>query len=239
MNCTDLGVGLIAAFLCSVTPRYAATAGCILPSGARPDLSCTMPHNSFPKVLYIGDSVSIDTMAQLAQELQNTADICHVYNNADASSRGVKCTYQWLNETAPGVKWNYVLFNFGLHDLLLSDSGTPVTSRSTYKQNLRIVVNTIRHYGAVPIWVTTTPIPDSLVGAKFGNPAPYAAIATSLMATLQVPIIDTYSIILPKNETAHPPNDVHWSWAATEILSHTIAGALAGEIDFDHGQTSD
>jgi hypothetical protein len=124
------------------------------------------------------------------------------------------------------------LFNFGIHDLERGTTGAAATNGPNYRKNLKVVVNTIRRYGAVPIWVTTTPFPASLVDAKFADPAPYASIAMDEMVTLQVPVIDTYSMILPNNDTGHPPNNVHWNSGATNILAGMIAGALRGEIGY-------
>lgn len=229
-------IGLIATVIGNAASSYAATQSCTLPAGTRPDLACTVAQNGLPNVLYIGDSVSINTMAQLSQEMKNTANICHIYANAGASNRGVECTREWLNHTSVGTKWDYVLFNFGLHDFKLTAAGTTQVSQVDYKQNLRIIANTIRRHGAVPIWVTTTPIPTALVGARFADPTPYARISQNEMSFLNVPVIDTYSIILPNNGTGHPKDDVHWLAAPTVILSNVIAGALTGEIQFANAQ---
>jgi hypothetical protein len=223
-------------FLGAPAAVYAAVQPCVLAAGARPDLACSVPQNRLPNVLYIGDSISIGTMGPLTQALTGTANICHIYANAGASNRGVQCTREWLNKTAVGVKWDYVLFNFGLHDVKLTPAGQPETSQSNYQQNLRIVANTIRRHGAIPIWVTTTPIPTSLVGSRFDNPTPYATISKQEMTFLNVPVIDTYSIILPNNGTGHPLLDVHWLPAPTAILSNMIAGALKGEIQYQNAE---
>ena len=226
--------GLIAGLLAAVTwlpaMSYAAAPACVLAAGTRPDLACAVHANGLPNVLYIGDSVSINTMPQLTQELRATANLCHIYSNDGTTGHGVDCLHEWLSDTAPGVRWDYVLVNFGLHDIKRRLSGAPATTQSEYRRNLRVIVDGIRRYGASPIWVTTTPFPASLLGTKFSDPAPYAAISANEMRALSVPIIDTYDLILPNNATGHRPNDVHWSGAATEILSNAIAGALTGEI---------
>ena len=230
--------GLVAGLLAALTwgdaaSCAAATKPCILDAGTHPELACRVSANGLPNVLYIGDSVSSNTMPQLRQELQSTANICHVYANAGTSEHGAACLQQWLTETGRGAAWQYVLFNFGIHDVELNLRGTPMTTLDDYRRNLRTIVNAIRHYGATPLWVTTTPFPATLVGTKFTDPAPYALISSTEMRLLNVPVIDTYDLILPVNNNTHDPRDgVHWTPRATEILSNAITGALTGQILF-------
>lgn len=224
---THLVVGLLSAFMWNAAASSAAPTRCVFPAGTRPDLSCSVLPNGLPNILYVGDSISINTMSQLTQRLMGIANICHIYANAGASGRGADCIDEWLGGTGGSIKWNYVLFNFGIHDIQKAGGGAPQTSPDEYKRNLDAIVSSIRRYGAVSIWVTTTPIPPAIVGDKFANPAPYAAISANEMRVLHVPIIDTYSAILPSNDTGHRGSNVHWTPAATAILADTIAGAVA------------
>ena len=88
------------------------------------------PANSTqPQLLVIGDSISIGWSPVLFPMLPQYGSQ-HIPSNGGPASKGFGCTAAWLGS----VKWDVVLFNFGLHSLdrhrLANGSSTIVTTEA-------------------------------------------------------------------------------------------------------------
>jgi acyl-CoA thioesterase-1 len=66
-----------------------------------------------PRVLLIGDSISIGYTEPVRAELTNKANLHRIPENGAATIVGVKNLENWLSSS----KWDVIHFNFGLHDL--------------------------------------------------------------------------------------------------------------------------
>jgi len=66
-----------------------------------------------PKVLIIGDSISIGYTPPLTEMLRGKAEVVHNPGNATHSAYGLKNLDAWLGD----AKWDVIQFNHGLHDL--------------------------------------------------------------------------------------------------------------------------
>lgn len=101
---------------------------------------------TLPKVLIIGDSISIGYTPPLTKLLAGKAVVTHNPGNAAHSGYGLAKLDQWLGETA----WDVIHFNHGLHDLkLIEKDGKNSTSKETghvqisieqYEKNLEAIV---------------------------------------------------------------------------------------------------
>ena len=111
-----------------------------------------------PRVLLIGDSISIGYTEPVRVELTNKANVHRIPENGAATIVGVKNIDNWLGSS----KWDVIHFNFGLHDLRLDD-GKHQVPLPDYETNLRTIVQRLQKTGARLIWATTTPVPDAEV----------------------------------------------------------------------------
>src|SRR5262245_17222031 len=64
-----------------------------------------------PRVLIIGDSISIGYQVPLREALKGKANVHRPGTNCGPTTRGVEQIEQWLGDG----KWDVVHFNFGLH----------------------------------------------------------------------------------------------------------------------------
>src|SRR3979411_103345 len=70
-----------------------------------------------PRVLLIGDSISIRDTHPVRTILTGKANVHRIPENGAATLTGVKNLDKWLGT----AKWDVIHFNFGLHDLRLYD----------------------------------------------------------------------------------------------------------------------
>jgi acyl-CoA thioesterase-1 len=113
---------------------------------------------ALPRVLLIGDSISIGYTTPVRELLRGVANIHRVPENGGPTSRGVQQLDKWLGDG----KWDVIHFNFGLHDIKLDDAGKPLTSAADYEANLRAIVARLRATGARLVFATTTPVPAEI-----------------------------------------------------------------------------
>src|SRR6266853_1547477 len=66
-----------------------------------------------PRVLLIGDSISIGYTEPVRAELRGNANVHRIPTNGATTANGLKNLDAWLGTE----RWDVIHFNFGLHDL--------------------------------------------------------------------------------------------------------------------------
>lgn len=124
-----------------------------------------------PRVLVIGDSISMNYHDAAKAALQGVANYHRNEGNAGPSERGVLNTELWLGDfRQKGFHWDVIQFNHGLHDLKQSyDAKTDTWGAysvpiATYQANLEKQIAILRKTGARLIFCTTTPVPNHSKG---------------------------------------------------------------------------
>jgi acyl-CoA thioesterase-1 len=120
-----------------------------------------------PRVLIIGDSISMNYFDAAKEELKGVANLHRNEGNAGPSSRGVLNAKLWLGDYAEkGRHWDVIQFNHGLHDLKqVYDKNTDTfgaysVPMEDYKANLKKEIAILKKTGAKLIWCATTPVPN-------------------------------------------------------------------------------
>ena len=137
-----------------------------------PTKSCCMPgpglepSATLPNCMILGDSVSIGYAGVAAKAL---ADVCQLQHSpfdvsdggAGSTAVGVACLDNFLvTQRQTPVKWDVILYNFGLHDL---DNTT--AAEATYRAELSNITTRLLATGAKLIFATTTPfMPKTTIG---------------------------------------------------------------------------
>ena len=98
---------------------------------------------ALPRVLLIGDSISIGYTVAVREALAGAANVHRIPVNGGDTRRGLENLDAWLGEG----KWDVIHFNWGLHDLKrLKDGQLDASSErevtlETYAANLRTLVS--------------------------------------------------------------------------------------------------
>ena len=179
-----------------------------------------------PRVLIIGDSISIGYTLPTRDLLKGRANVTRIPVNGQASSPTSKVK-TWLGTG----KWDVVHVNFGLWDAKMKGD-QPTTDLATYEKNLREVVAIIKASGAKIVWATTTPVPEVLKpeGRRFAPIPTYNEVAIKVMKEEGVAIDDLYAVMQPNQAKYQNPLDVHYSPAGSKLLAAAVAKSIEAEL---------
>src|SRR5438132_10686699 len=109
---------LVAAALCVSVDAQDQKAPAKKKAEANPAFAPVQDVAGLPRVLIIGDSISIGYQVPLREALKGKANVHRPATNCGPSTRGVEQIEQWLgNDKSGGGKWDVIHFNFGLHDV--------------------------------------------------------------------------------------------------------------------------
>jgi len=76
-----------------------------------------VPMEDLPRVLLIGDSISIGYTVAVRDLMKGKANVHRPLTNCGPTIRGLEGIEEWLKTGGEGKKWNVIHFNWGLHDL--------------------------------------------------------------------------------------------------------------------------
>lgn len=186
-----------------------------------------------PRVLLLGDSISIGYTLPVREALKGKANVHRPPGNCSSTGYGLTELEGWLGSG----KWDVIHFNFGLHDAKQPPEGTRHAPPEIYGENLRRIVQRLKATGAKLIWATTTPVPlggNLAPNRRFGDIAAYNAVALEIMQEEGVAIDDLNAAMLPHLEKYGRPKDVHFSGEGSVFLAGHVAQAietaLAGRV---------
>lgn len=202
-------------------------------SAAAPPAKKTAPHPSLvpvqdiaglPRVLLIGDSISMGYTLPVRKLLEGKANVHRIPANGGPTKNGIANIEKWLGTG----KWDVIHFNWGIHDLKFMPDGKRQVEPADYEKNLRELVAKMKATGAKLIWATITPIPDGELqpGRKFGDEAEYNAIAGKIMKANGVRINDLNAYITPQLGKMQKPKDVHYTDEGSAFLAKKVAAEI-------------
>ncbi len=194
-----------------------------LPTEDRPGL---------PRVLLIGDSISIGYTVTVRDILDGTANVHRIPDNGRDTEHGLKQLDAWLGEKP----WDLIHFNFGLHDIRhvkddkMDVSGLRIRSAAEYGLNLTRVLDRLRRTGASLVFATTTPVPDGADGRRPGDEIECNTVAGGLMASAGVPINDLHAFITPRLAESQTPQNVHFNETGSRLLGEEVARVIVAAL---------
>ena len=188
------------------------------------------PQTKLPKVLIIGDSISMGYTGPVIKLLKGKAEVKRVGGNCKFSSFGVKNAASWI---AKG-KWDIIHFNFGLWDMYGWKQKVKATPE-TYAANLDKIVTTLKTSGARLVFGTTTPNcktkeKNSILISPERH-AEFAKAALAVMKKHQVKVNDLCAVVAPeisKHQLAE--NNVHYNKEASMLLAKQVAKVIEEEL---------
>ncbi len=182
-----------------------------------------------PRVLLIGDSVSIGYTLQVREKLKGKANVHRIPVNGGATEVGLAKMKSWLGDG----HWDVIHFNFGLHDAKYATETTQRATREQYVENLRTLITQMKATGAKLIFATTTPVPMGGVLSptrKFDSISARNELAAKLMRESDVAIDDLYAVVIPVQEKIGKPNDVHFGPEGYEVLATAVARSIEAAL---------
>jgi hypothetical protein len=189
-----------------------------------------------PRVLLIGDSISIGYTQAVRAHFAGRANIHRPGENCGPSVLGLARLDAWLGNGP----WAVIHFNFGLHDLKYLDEhgtyvsperGHVVATLEQYEKNLRAIVTRLRRTGARLIFATTTPVPAGTLGRVAGSEEEYNAVALRVMRDLHVMIDDLGSYARAHQVEIQLPHNVHYNPAGYDALANLVADSIEKSLN--------
>ena len=193
-----------------------------------------------PRVLLIGDSISIGYTIPVQKLLHGIANVHRAPENCGPTSRGLKKLDKWLG----GSRWDVIHFNFGLHDLkyvdekgnyVPPDKGKQVVTLADYERQLQEITTRLKATGARVIFATTTPIPEGAKGRVQGDEIAYNRAAVEIMQRESIPVNDLHAWIAPEIQKSQPgavqqKANVHFTDGGSDKLAEQVARSIREQL---------
>jgi acyl-CoA thioesterase-1 len=194
------------------------------PPRPHPSLAPIEDDPALPRVLLIGDSISMGYTLPVRELLKGKANVHRIPTNGGPTTRGVAHLAKWLGDGP----WDVIHFNWGLHDLKKDEQGAHQVPIGQYEANLRQLVAQLKATGATLLWASTTPVPDAKVEPPRSNAdvLAYNAVAKTIMDESGIALDDLYAIALPKLAELQRPANVHFTPHGSDVLGEAVAKAI-------------
>jgi hypothetical protein len=134
----------------------------------------------------------------------------------------------------PGLHYDVLLFNSGLHDVQVDNTGKPRIPLGQYRVNLEAAANIARQYATAVLWVDTTVVPPNLgpasgeVGTPANSQVPYNAVARQIAK-------EHGFYMLTLDSKGQLPQNVHFTLDGYRYLGLQVATCVL--VILAHGQT--
>lgn len=188
-----------------------------------------------PRVLIIGDSISLGYTPYVADILEERAQVVHCPGNARHTWYGVV----WQDKLVGGGPWDIIQFNWGLWDMCYrrpvrggatvpdKACGRVAIGLAEYRQNLEQLVDRLGRTGATLVWASTTSVPAGERGRFSADVDRYNAVAAQIMRRHGIRIIDLCAVsrAMPPDLRVDPHN-VHYTAGGYRRLAQAVASQL-------------
>ena len=192
-----------------------------------------------PRVLLIGDSISIGYTLGVREALKGVANVHRIPANGGPTSKGLDNIEAWLGTS----KWDVIHFNWGLHDLCYRDPGAKTQGKrdkvngsvthsvEEYATNLEKLVRRMKKTGSRLVFATTTPVPEGEAGRKVGDDLRYNKAARVVMKKHGVPVNDLHAVMEGRMDRfGTRPGNVHFKPEGSTLLAEQVARAIRAEL---------
>ena len=193
---------------------------------------------ALPRVLLIGDSISIGYTVPVRKLLAGKANVHRPLTNCGPTTKGVAAIDEWLGDG----KWDVIHFNFGLHDLKymgpdgqnLADPNSSTSHQQVppeeYAANVEKIVKRLQATGAKLIWRNTTPVPPGAKGRVVGDSEKYNQIAAEIMSKNGIPTNDLYSVSKERMAKIMRPANVHFTAEGSQALAEKVVESIEAAL---------
>jgi lysophospholipase L1-like esterase len=212
---------------------------------ALPGLAFLNIQEKQPKVLLIGDSISIGYLPFVQEIMKGKVAVDRIplkpngkAENCQGTTNGIANIDRWLGDT----KWDVIHFNFGLHDIkhIKVDSGKNSNDPNDphqadlkqYKKNLSEIVAKLKATGAKLIFATTTPYPKGTKPYRaFGDDIKYNKVAKKIMKKNGIAVNDLHAFVFPRMEQLQKPVNVHFTELGSKALAEQVVQSISENLN--------
>ena len=204
----------------------------------RPEFQPIVDEPGLPRVLIIGDSISIGYTLPLREALEGVANVHRPPENCAHTWKGLESIDRWLGEG----KWDLIHFNWGLHDLKYVDKegklalppkGKQVSAVAEYAANLEKLVRRLKQTGAELIWRPTTPVPEGAQGRIPADLPKFNAAALKVIERHGIEVDDMNSYIRDQQIPHVRPDNVHFSKDSSALMAGNSAALIRQSLNSD------
>lgn len=186
---------------------------------------------ALPRVLLIGDSISIGYTVPTREALKGKANVHRPLTNCGPTTKGLDEIDSWIGNG----KWDVIHFNWGLHDLKymgpngqnLADPDAKDSKQQVeieqYEKNLETLVARLKKTNAKLIWRNTTPVPPGCKGRVAGDSARYNAAAARVMRKHNIPTHDLFTYSKDRMDKIMRDANVHFLPEGSTALGKEVA----------------
>lgn len=193
-----------------------------------------------PKILIIGDSISIGYTPFVTENLKDLAEVYHNPGNAQHTGKGLKNVEEWITDR----DYDIIQFNWGLWDLCYRHENSNVQGKrdkvngtitfrpEEYEKQLRAIVKILKEKSnAKLIFVTTSYVPKNEAGRFTKDPLKYNKIAKKIMKENGISVNDTYKATKRIHaKLGKGDDDVHYMPEGYKSLGELITAFLENDL---------
>ena len=192
--------------------------------------AATVDDPALPRVLLIGDSISIGYTVEVRRILAGQANVHRIATNGGPTQQGLKDLQAWLG----AGPWDVIHFNWGIWDTHVFADGRIRTGLDEYKANLNRLVDVLESTGAQLIWATTTPYRTRQHGdllIREEDNVRYMKAGQEVMAARGVMIDDLYEAVRPRLGELLGEDDVHFTREGYRFLGGVAAASISKALE--------
>ena len=186
-----------------------------------------------PRVLLIGDSISIGYTIPVRKLLKGKVNLHRIPTNGGPTIKGLEQIDAWIGKK----KWDVIHFNWGLHDLKYmgpngenlfpkEKGGEVQVALLEYEKNLERLVSRLNKTEAKLIWRNTTPIPPGSRGRYVGDSIRYNSAASRVMIRHGIPTHDLFTMSRERMKEIMRPANVHYTEEGSKVLAESVAEVI-------------
>jgi hypothetical protein len=192
---------------------------------------------ALPRVLLIGDSISIGYTTEVRKRLAGKANVHRPPCNCQHTGHGLENIDTWLGTG----RWDVIHFNWGIWDTHMLDKTGKISrirhevtdgslrqrfTPAEYGDNLRRLTDRLQTTGATLIWATTTPVLFR-TGERLNAVPALNEVADGLMREKGIVTNDLYGFVLPNAAAWQKEDRCHFN----EVGNRELGGKVAEEIE--------
>jgi acyl-CoA thioesterase-1 len=210
---------------------YAAYASCrpdFSADAANPAMAAVTDNAQLPRVLLIGDSISVGYTLPTRELLAGVANVHRIPENGGPTTNGLAQIDAWLGKE----KWDVIHFNWGLHDLKLVATNQHMVPVAEYEKNLEQLVRRLKQTKAKLVWASITPVPDGKLNPwrDADDEVEYNVAARRVMMKHNVEINYLHTFARERAKHGQIPQNVHFTPEGSKALAGQVAATIRAAL---------